>query len=258
MAQHWDMEFDVVVVGGGHAGCEAAAAAARLGARTLCSPTTPPRSARCRATRPSAGWPRAIWCARSTRSTASWAARSIGPASSSACSTAARGRRCAGRGRRPTASSTARRCQAMLGRAAGPRHRRRRGEDLLLDAAAGSAASRSATAGRSPPAAVVLTTGTFLSGLIHIGDGEDPGRAARRRGAVARAVAHARAALGFALGRLKTGTPPRLDGRTIDWAGAGGAAGRRPARALLVPDRPDHDAAGRLPHHRDDAGERTP
>ncbi|WP_206455863.1 tRNA uridine-5-carboxymethylaminomethyl(34) synthesis enzyme MnmG [Aurantimonas marina] len=65
--------------------------------------------------------------------------------------------------------------------------------------------------------AVVLTTGTFLSGLIHIGDrtipagrmGEDPSLGLS--GTLKR--------LGLALGRLKTGTPPRLDGRTIDWSG---------------------------------------
>jgi tRNA uridine 5-carboxymethylaminomethyl modification enzyme len=65
--------------------------------------------------------------------------------------------------------------------------------------------------------AVVLTTGTFLHGLIHIGETKIP--AGRVGEAPAIGLSHTLTALGFRLGRLKTGTPPRLDGRTIDWAG---------------------------------------
>ena len=64
--------------------------------------------------------------------------------------------------------------------------------------------------------ATVLTTGTFLRGVIHIGDVSRPGG---RMGEPPSLRLAARIAdFGLPLGRLKTGTPPRLDGRTIDWA----------------------------------------
>lgn len=64
--------------------------------------------------------------------------------------------------------------------------------------------------------AVVLTTGTFLSGLIHIGEQQIP--AGRAGEAPALGLSKTLAHFNFKLGRLKTGTPPRLDGKTIDWA----------------------------------------
>jgi tRNA uridine 5-carboxymethylaminomethyl modification enzyme len=65
--------------------------------------------------------------------------------------------------------------------------------------------------------AVVLTTGTFLRGRIHVGDAQsDGGRAGEPP---SRGLSVSLMALGFPLARLKTGTPCRLDGRSIDWAG---------------------------------------
>ncbi|ALG88872.1 MULTISPECIES: tRNA uridine-5-carboxymethylaminomethyl(34) synthesis enzyme MnmG [Actibacterium] len=64
--------------------------------------------------------------------------------------------------------------------------------------------------------AVVLTTGTFLRGVIHIGDVQRPGGRMGDRPSVK--LAERIDGFGLPLGRLKTGTPPRLDGRTIDWA----------------------------------------
>ena len=63
--------------------------------------------------------------------------------------------------------------------------------------------------------AIVLTTGTFLGGIIHIGDTSWPG--GRFGEEASTRLADRMAALGLPLGRLKTGTPPRLDGRTINW-----------------------------------------
>ena len=65
-------------------------------------------------------------------------------------------------------------------------------------------------------AAVAVTTGTFLRGLIHLGERNWP--AGRVGEAPAMGLSNAFERIGFTLGRLKTGTPPRLDGRTIDWA----------------------------------------
>ena len=63
--------------------------------------------------------------------------------------------------------------------------------------------------------AVILTSGTFLNGTIHIGEQQFGGGRAGARAAVGLSAALER--LGFELGRLKTGTPPRIDGRTIDY-----------------------------------------
>jgi tRNA uridine 5-carboxymethylaminomethyl modification enzyme len=65
--------------------------------------------------------------------------------------------------------------------------------------------------------ACVLTTGTFLRGLMHIGERKIP--AGRVGESPALGLSRTLAAHGFVLGRLKTGTPPRLDGRTIAWSG---------------------------------------
>lgn len=65
--------------------------------------------------------------------------------------------------------------------------------------------------------AVVLTTGTFLRGLIHIGERKIVAGRMGEEASVGLSATLAR--VGFRLGRLKTGTPPRLDGRTIDWLG---------------------------------------
>lgn len=65
--------------------------------------------------------------------------------------------------------------------------------------------------------AVVLTTGTFLRGVIHIGDVSRPGGRMGDNPSIR--LAERIDTFGLPLGRLKTGTPPRLDGKTIDWAG---------------------------------------
>jgi tRNA uridine 5-carboxymethylaminomethyl modification enzyme len=89
-------------------------------------------------------------------------------------------------------------------------------DDLAL-AADGCVAGVRLVDGRAFAAgAVVLTTGTFLRGLIHIGEWQTP--AGRVGEAPSLGLSGTLERAGFALGRLKTGTPPRLDGTSIDWA----------------------------------------
>jgi tRNA uridine 5-carboxymethylaminomethyl modification enzyme len=79
-------------------------------------------------------------------------------------------------------------------------------------------AVRNDTGERLGCAALVVTTGTFLNGVIHVGDETRP--AGRYGEPPARGLADSIRALGFEVGRLKTGTPPRLDRMSIDFAGA--------------------------------------
>ncbi|TPL00522.1 tRNA uridine-5-carboxymethylaminomethyl(34) synthesis enzyme MnmG [Mesorhizobium sp. B2-4-14] len=84
--------------------------------------------------------------------------------------------------------------------------------------------------------AVVLTTGTFLRGLIHIGEKKIVAGRMNEQASLGLSATMSRA--GFQLGRLKTGTPPRLDGRTIDWASLESqAADEDPVPFSLMTDR---------------------
>jgi tRNA uridine 5-carboxymethylaminomethyl modification enzyme len=83
-----------------------------------------------------------------------------------------------------------------------------------------------------PTGAVVLTTGTFLRGLIHCGEKQTP--AGRVGEAPALGLSLTLERLGFALGRLKTGTPPRLDGSSIDWSAVEMQPGDEPPEPFSV------------------------
>ena len=103
--------------------------------------------------------------------------------------------------------------------------------------------SRWKTAMRSTCEALVVTTGTFLNGLIHIGPEQRP--AGRHGEPPSRELAESIRSFGFEMGRLKTGTPPRLDRRSIDFdARVGdGRFAEEPGDASPVPFSFDDDAA---------------
>jgi len=82
--------------------------------------------------------------------------------------------------------------------------------------------------------AVVVTTGTFLGGVLHTGHARTPG--GRAGEAPATGLGEHLAALGFSLRRLKTGTPPRLDGRTLDTAGLQLQPSEEPIPGFCHPD----------------------
>src|SRR5580704_17010042 len=198
-------KYDVVVVGGGHAGCEAAAAAARLGARTAlvthrrdtigemsCNPAIDALDGVMGRAIDRAGIQFRLLNRRK------------GPAVRGPRAQADRKLY-----RRAMAEILAETVELDIVEGAV--------EDLVLDDHGRSAGlmlgdGREITAGR-----VVLTTGTFLGGLIHIGAEKIP--AGRVGEAPSLGLSGTLRRAGFALGRLKTGTPPRLDGGTIDWGG---------------------------------------
>jgi tRNA uridine 5-carboxymethylaminomethyl modification enzyme len=82
--------------------------------------------------------------------------------------------------------------------------------------------------------AVVVTTGTFLGGVLHTGSAKTPG--GRVGEAPATGLSQQLAALGFGLRRLKTGTPPRLDGRTLELHGLERQPTEDPVPRFCAPD----------------------
>lgn len=206
--------FDVIVIGGGHAGCEAAAAAARAGARTALL-TLSAGTIGVMSCNPAIGGLGKGHLVREIDALDGLMGRAADAAGiqfrvlNKRKGPAVQGPRAqADRALYKAAVADLLAGHAGLVIVEGEAH------DLVIDGGAVSgvtlADGRTLRAG-----AVVLTTGTFLNGLIHIGDRRFP--AGRMGEAPSTGLSKTLTAQGFRLGRLKTGTPPRLDGRSIDW-----------------------------------------
>ena len=209
--------YDVIVIGGGHAGCEAAAASARLGARTLLL-THHRATIGEMSCNPAIGGLAKGHLVREIDALDGVMARAIDRAGIQ-FRVLNRSKGPAVRGPRAQADRKLYRhaMQAILAEQENLEITEAAAEDLVFDAEGRitgvlTAAGETLAAGR-----VILTTGTFLRGLIHIGEEKIP--AGRVGEAPSLGLSATLARLGFRLGRLKTGTPPRLDGTTIDWAG---------------------------------------
>jgi len=219
-------EFDVIVIGGGHAGTEAASAAARMGARTLLLTHDPAKIGEM-SCNPAIGGLAKGHLVREVDALDGIMARATDRAGIQ-FRILNRSKGPAVRGPRAQADRTLyrRAVQDLLADQPGLTIRAGAAEDILVDTAGHIAGIRTERGDIIGCRAVILTTGTFLCGLIHIGETKTPAGRVGERPSLGLSAALRR--LGFPLGRLKTGTPPRLDGRTIDWSGLDMQAGDDP------------------------------
>ena len=208
-------KYDVIVIGGGHAGCEAAAAAARVGARTALL-THSRRTIGEMSCNPAIGGLAKGHLVREIDALDGVMGRAIDRAGIQ-FRLLNRSKGPAVRGPRAQADRKLyrRAIAELLDEIENLAIIEGAAEDLALDERGRVAGVVLGDGRRLAAGRLVLTTGTFLGGLIHIGEEKIP--AGRVGEAPSLGLSQTLRRCGFALGRLKTGTPPRLDGNTIDW-----------------------------------------
>jgi tRNA uridine 5-carboxymethylaminomethyl modification enzyme len=207
--------FDVIVIGGGHAGCEAASAAARIGAQTVLV-THRFATVGAMSCNPAIGGLGKGHLVREVDALDGLMGR-VADAAGIQFRMLNRRKGPAVRGPRAQADRKlyAAAMQAAIIETANLSVIEGEADELLLSNG-GVTGIRLAGGRELAAGAVVITTGTFLRGLIHLGEKNWP--AGRVGEAPAMGLSKSFENAGFTLGRLKTGTPPRLDGTTIDWA----------------------------------------
>ncbi|MFL6819261.1 MAG: tRNA uridine-5-carboxymethylaminomethyl(34) synthesis enzyme MnmG [Bradyrhizobium sp.] len=207
--------FDVIVIGGGHAGCEAASASARMGASTALV-THRFSTVGAMSCNPAIGGLGKGHLVREVDAMDGLMGL-VADASGIQFRMLNRRKGPAVRGPRAQADRKlyAAAMQAAIRETANLSVIEGEADDLVVSD--GRVTGARLVGGRELSAgAVVITTGTFLRGLIHLGEKNWPAGRAGEAPAFGLSASFERA--GFRLGRLKTGTPPRLDGTTIDWS----------------------------------------